>query len=550
MNSTPFIQVIIPLKLEWEPYYELSGASVGDRVDLVFARRHYVGVVSAVNVVPEAGLKVLSAVESDLPPIGAEEIDFWRRLAAYYLCTVGEVYKVAYPMRQIESEKVTSRRTRKEDAPEQEEAELSLTPDQETAVGAILGAFKEGKTVLLEAGSERTEVYLELSRRTLAQGKNVLCLVPEVTLSRQLEARFRAAVPGLLRFDGSRTIAARRDVADAVRSGSPYAVLGTRSALFLPHRNLGLVIVHEEQDSSYKQDSPAPRLHAREASILLSMVQGCPVLLSSGTPSLESLYNVERGIFKSVSLKWNFEEEPLIVNISAEARKNGMKGSFSLKLLQAVQETLSRGERVLLVSRFKAAQEEDLAELRSFFPDAPERLLVPSTPASSKTLRDKSFGLVAVHQADTLLGKEDFRSDERTLQILQQLQTLAPRLVVQTRVPAHPVFEALRQRRNGLFFLEERKAALYPPITRMVDVCLTDTSPKRLSYMASLLSRAVGPCLGPLAPAGREDVRILRITLPRDKYLKGRKQQIFAAVSAFEKEHKYVGHIHLDVDPL
>lgn len=549
MPATPFIQVILPLKLEWEPYYELEGTAVGDRVDLVFARRHYVGVVSAVNVVPEAGLKVLSAVPSELPPVGVEEIDFWRRLAAYYLCTVGEVYKVAYPMRQVESEKVTTRRTK---APEtaSEQAALVLSSAQGSAVQAILQGFGAGKTVLLEGADEKTDIYVDLAERTLSEGKSVLCLVPEVTLSRQLEARFAACIPGVLRFDSSRTVAARRDVAKAVRSGAPYVVLGTRSALFLPHRNLGLVIVHEEQESAYKQDSPAPRLHAREASILLSLVHHSAVLLGSSTPSLESLYNVERGAFVYVDLKRDFYCETELVNLSAETRKKGLKGSFSLKLLQAVQACLERREKVLLISRYKAAQEESLAELKTFFPSAPDKLLVTATPASFKTLKDSSFGLVAVHQADSLLGKEDFRSDERALQVFRQLQLRTSLLVIQTREPSHPVFKALQEGQDARVFLPERQAVGYPPVTRLVDIGLLDENPKRLAFLSSKLARSIGPCLGPYAPQGREDARILRVTIPRDKYLKGRKQQIAAAVAAFEKEHKYIGHIHLDVDPL
>lgn len=548
MNTTPFIQVILPLKLGWEPYYELEGAHVGDRVDLVFAHRHYVGVVSAVNVTPEAWLKVLGAVPSALPPVSEEEIAFWRSLADYYLCSVGEVYKVAYPMQQVESEKITRRRAKEEELVAEAEP-FSLSKVQEEAVSRILASFKAGKTVLLDAFRERTEIYLELTKRTLQEGKSVLCLVPEITLSHQLQARFQACFPDLLCFHSGRTIPARRDVADSVRGGKPYVVLGTRSALFLPHRNLGLIIVHDEHDASYKQDSPAPRLHAREASILLSLVHRCPVLLSSGTPSLETLYNVENRLFDKVHLKHDFGEDTLLVNVSAEARKKGMQGSFSLKALEAVQGTLEGGEKVLLVCRAKAALEESLAELKSCFPDIPDKRIQAATPASFKGLKDASFGLVLVHQADSLLAKEDFRSDERALQVFLQLRSLAPRMVVQTREPAHPVFRALQENGNALVFLKERQAVGYPPVTRIIDVCVADESPKRLEYMSSLLKRVLRNCQGPLTPAGKEHLRVFRITLARDKSLQERKRIIYMVVGDFEKEHKYIGHIHLDVDP-
>ena len=541
--------MILPLKLGWEPYYELEGAHVGDRVDLVFAFRHYVGVVSAVNVTPDAWLKVMGAVPTDLPPISEEEIAFWRSLADYYLCSVGEVYKVAYPMRQIESERITRRRAKKEEPVAEAEA-FTLSKEQEEAVRGILTSFKAGKTVLLDAFSQRTEIYLELTERTLQEGKSVLCLVPEIALSHQLEARFQACFPDLLRFHSGRTIPARREVADTIRGGKPYVVLGTRSALFLPHRNLGLIIVHDEHDPSYKQDSPAPRLHAREASILLSLVQHSKVLLSSVSPSLESLYNADKGIFNCIHLKKNFGEDPLLVNVSAEARKKGMKGSFSLKALEAVQGTLESGEKVLLVCRAKAALEESLIELKTTFPDAPDKRIQVVTPASFKGLKEASFGLVLVHQADSLLGKEDFRSDERALQVLLQLHALAPRMVIQTREPAHPVFRALQEHSSALVFLEERMAVGYPPVTRIIDVCVADESPKRLEYMASKLKGVLLNCQGPITPAGKENLRVFRITLARDKSLQERKRYIYMAVGDFEKAQKYLGHIHLDVDPL
>ena len=99
MTRTSFIQVILPLRLEWEPYYVLEGAAVGERVKVRFANREYVGVVSEVNVVPETVPEhIQPAFKTDLPPVHPREIVFWRAIAGYYLCSVGEVYKAAYPV--------------------------------------------------------------------------------------------------------------------------------------------------------------------------------------------------------------------------------------------------------------------------------------------------------------------------------------------------------------------------------------------------------------------------------------------------------------------
>lgn len=550
MNEGNYIQVLLPLRLDWDPFYILEGARVGQRVKVEFAHREYVGVVSAVDVVPEVKGRILSAQPTALPPIQPCELSFWNALSEYYLCSRGEVYKAAYPsvVRASKPRKIPKLSGK-------EPAGGNLTTPQQKAMEGILAAFEKGKTVLLkgDAASGRTQLYLELARQTLAKGKSVLYLIPEIALSEQLQERIKALFPDLLVYHSAQSASQKRAMGVLVREQPHTMVLGTRSALFLPHHNLGLIVVDEEHDASYKQDSPAPRYQARESAILLAGIQGANVILGSLTPSLESLYNAETGLFTMVNLNRCDNPEIQVINISAETRKNGMPGSFSLKMLDSLKETLDAGEKALLVCRSKATLVACEEEIQGIFPDAPLEL---TTPSGAKLCG--RYHLIAVIQADGLLGKDDFRADERALQLLQQLQERTTGLLlIQTREPGHPVFKALKAGGDGLVFLQERKTAGYPPLSRMIDIVLTDKNLKRLEYLSRILAGELGflpSVMGPFAPmqesaAEDQEVRRIRLMLPRDKSLKSRKTAIAAAVARFEKERKYSGHIVIDVDP-
>lgn len=517
MSATRYIQVLLPLKLDWDPVYALPkglSASIGDKIEVEFAHKTYTGIVTVVDVTPEPGLDVKmietpeqvggddtslpATASSSLPaPTGNLCLTFWRQLASYYLCTPGEVYKAA-----AQQSKAKPKKPRKK-----ESSSSSGLSRESHPLDLIHSAFAKGKTVLLQ-GQDCESIYQQLEQETLAKGKSVIHLVPS-----------------------------------------------KKRLLLEPVQNLGLVIVEDEHDASYKQDSPAPRFNAREAAIMLAKLHGANVILGSSTPSLESLYNAETGLFAKVELKQNLQQEISIINTAAETHKNGMSGSFSFKLIEEMKRTLDAGKKVLLVCRVKQVVAECEEEVRSIFPEAGKDIVL-TTPLTIKTIEPSDFGLIVIHQADGLLGKEDFRCDERALQFLQQLSWKAP-LVIQTREPKHPVFKALRDGSNGLAFLEERRACNLPPFTRLVNIVLRDHSQKRIDYMSRLLVTPdlIGglQTLGPYTPSYQQDgefIRIIRITLPKDKLLKPRKTAIFQAIKTFEKDHKYTGHIVIDVDPV
>jgi primosomal protein N' (replication factor Y) len=578
MTRTSFIQVILPLRLEWEPYYKVPQqveVQVGDRVRVIFANAFYVGTVSEINVTPNLDpgrILPIEAVEEDLPVVSPEEIRFWREIAAYYLCTVGEVYKAAYPRMAHHKSRLVLPATQE--------------PNEAPAVDeSIIKSFGEGKPVLV-CGTSRTDLYLNQAFQTWKEGKSTLILVPEVALSSQLEEQIRKVFPTLLVYNSHLTPGKRKAVAEKLRSGDQYVLLGTRSALLLPNRNLGLVVVDEEHDPSFKQDSPAPRYHARESGIMLALSHGAKVILGSATPSLESVYNAQCGRFVRVDLKENSSKgkitEVEIISIGAEIRKNGMNGSFSLKLLAHMQNALEAGEQILVLgprrSYFDGRKLE--AEVLEIFPDvrlgslnegtAEEQLetlrafaagefdILVGNNLSTKGIESRKLGLVAIVAADGILSRQDFRADERAVQVLKQQKGHCARFVIQTREPHHPVFQAILEGKDPTDrIMEERRQFGYPPFSRLVKVQVRDKYEKRLGFFTHDLVKELGsisPVTGPYAPSWwpipDEKVQEMLLLLPRDKELSLRKQAISRCISAFEQAKKYPGHIVIDVDPV
>lgn len=809
--------MIVPLKLEWEPVYALGGAvkefctthgkesrdvvAVGDRVRLRFAGKEYVAVVSRVNVNPTTAPDKVKTVEEvlDWPAVGMEEIELWRQIASYYMCSIGEVYKMAYPSmkmiasgmsrnakaelraqrdyekhllrigrikERIERREEQLRRAKKESVIERLKAEIAelngqlsslsdaeiagngeklasgsenaeaqsygaterfedsdtlvLSPSQLEAYGKIEEAFQAGKPALLQGitGSGKTEIYTKLAQEAIYSGKNVLYLVPEIALSRQLEERLEKYFPGkLLVYHSGLTPSERQCVMKSVEHKADEAqsrknghiLLGTRSALFLPHHDLGLVIVDEEHDSSYKQDSPAPRYNGRDVALMLAAEHHCNILLGSATPSFESLYNCACGRFRQITLNERFHGEGntdvVLIDTNAERKKRGMVGSISRKLIEVLKNTLETGGQAMVLrarksyattvqcsecgaiircphcnvslnlqkSRgrlvcnhcgyttawsehiphprpnmpdtsglgharvlngngagqtaqqlcngpliaFGAGTEKIEEELKTIFPERTVARLDSDTSAKAgwqkKVLKDfadrkidillgtqmltKGFdfdnlSLVAVLQADSLLGQQDFRADEKAVQLLEQFRGRCSRrgqegtFVIQTAQPEHPVYQMLLNENTRVPFqyesvskeqlqtpitaadyktglLEERQAFHYPPYTRIINIILRDEKLERLDRLAGTLSlvlRGAGTFPGqgvevtpPFAPAvdklRDEYIRIIRISLPKDRCLSSNKSALGRLIRSFAAERKYDSHITIDVDP-
>ena len=751
MVTKTYISVILPLKLEWEPCYALpEGTEVpqsGDRVKVVFAGKGYTGVVSGVGIEPQTELskiKEIVTVETELERIRKEEITLWRRVAEYYMCSVGEVYKAAYPQRKIDLEEARAAALHKaeerhermlnalrekiaklivkledkqkalesakagtkkreqlegmitrltnevriaesalahaEDAPTcamntqsaQTEPDIKLTTAQEEAYFQTTESLKENKPVMLHGvtGSGKTEIYIRLAADALRNGKNVLYLVPEIALSKQLTDRVGEHFgERLLTYHSGESEARRRSIAEKIRTEDKagYIVLGTRSSIFLPHNNLGLIIVDEEHDSSYKQDSPAPRYNGRDTALMLSVIHNCGIVLGSATPSLEEMYNCECGRHTLVTLSERYhgdsETEIELIDTRAERKKRGMEGNFSRKLIEHIRKTLAEGGQVMILRSRRAwastMQCEECGEIQkcphcnvsmslhktgetgflschycghreahwttcrkcngpikplgsgtqkieeeaaTLFPDARIARLDSDTAQNrnyeTKVIKEFAKGeidiligtqiltkgfdfsnlrLTAVIAADTMLGIQDFRADEKAMQLLEQFKGRCGRrgskglFIIQTSQPEHPIYQRIAEGATKLFsdnLLAERKLFGFPPYSRIIEITIRDKNQKRAELMISRLAAtlrqifkgpanqgllASSPVTGPYSPVvdkvQEEHIRCIRVSMRKDRTLAANKAVLNETILKFEKDQKYNGYITLNVDP-
>lgn len=747
MEKTQYITVILPLKLEWEPYYRATiQTKVGDRVKVKFTNREYIGVVSQTEVTPQINSEKINdilSVEEDMEKIRLEEIELWKNVAKYYLCSIGEVYKVAYPSGKINMEqsraearrKVCDRRAKvlaqienrlsnlelrlnkkieheskakegskiksslgddiikikeeiragkqaretAENALRSAEAGMLLNPGnkiedkvilsepQQKAYNSIVEDFRIGKPVLLHGvtGSGKTEIYIKLAHKCISEKKNVLYMVPEIALSRQLEERlYEHFGENLIVFHSGESTAARRNAAEMIRhidsETANYIVLCTRSGIFLPHHNLGLIIVDEEHDTSFKQDSPAPRYNGRDTALMLWQIQGkCKIILGSATPSLESLYNVSVGKYSKVTLNEkyhsNCEADIEIIDTKAEWKKNGMVGNFSRKLIDNMNATLEKGEQILILRSRRAWSSAlqceacgeiqkcphcnvslsyhkpnneirchycgykaqftgkcskcsgDLKHLGSgtqkieeettkLFPYARIARLDSDTKQQksyeAKTIKKfadreidimigtqiitkgfdfNNLSLVVIIAADTLLSIQDFRADEKAMQVIEQFKGRCGRrskpgkLIIQTSQPEHPVYKQISEKIDTSVkcLMMERKEFDFPPYSRIIELTIKDISEDRVERMAIRLTDQINMIsgvrtsniiiTGPYSPSvdklQDQHIRKIRISLKKNKTLTENKMAIKEVICNFEKVNRYNEHISIDVDP-
>ena len=237
------------------------------------------------------------------------------------------------------------------------EAVVELSPKQQEVLETIKRGIEEGRPALLHGvtASGKTEVFVKLAEEVIEQGKQVLYLVPEIALTVQLIERLKRYLGGKVVVYHSRF--SRNEQVELwlkTHAGGEQVsvIVGARSSLFLPFKNLGLIVVDEEHESSFKQFDPAPRYHGRDAAVYLAHIHRCGIVLGSATPSLESYFNAQNNKYLYTALLERYRPvampEIQMISLKEAQRKKQMKGHFSPVLYEAIQDRLARKEQIIL----------------------------------------------------------------------------------------------------------------------------------------------------------------------------------------------------------
>ena len=362
-----YIDVILPLAIRDCYTYSipdgLSMPAPGARVLVPLMRKQVRGIVLREHTEPvdadfAAKIKPILSVSETAPVVSPEQLALWQWMSSYYMCTLGEVMAAALPSGLDNRLLNPPKRRRAHLAPYDGPIEPMhpLSPAQTKSVDEIARLWSSGKQIVLLHGvtsSGKTDMYIHLIQSQLEKGKNVLYLVPEIALTTQLTSRLQHIFGDRLTVYHSRfTDAEREELYLASSRQEPHVVIGARSAIFLPIPNIGLVIVDEEHDPSYKQAEPAPRYHARAAAILLGQIHKAKVLLGTATPSMESYYLAQKGVYGLVSLteRYGGVELPEIrlVDLKRQYERKEMYGHFSDPLVARIRETLAEHKQVIL----------------------------------------------------------------------------------------------------------------------------------------------------------------------------------------------------------
>lgn len=490
---------------------------------------------------------------------------------------------------------------------------LALSKAQEVSLNEVRESFNRNDITLLHGvtSSGKTELYIHLIEKIIEEGKQVLYLLPEIALTTQLIVRLQKYFGDKVgvyhsKYTSNERVEVWNHVLNFTNSESnnrSQVVLGARSALFLPFSKLGLVIIDEEHDQSFKQQDPAPRYHGRDTALMLAKLHECKTLLGSATPSLESYYNAENKRYGLVELneRHGGVQMPAIVvaDVKEASRKKLMKSHFTPELIQAIQTALGEKEQVILFQNRRGfsnyiecrncntiphcrncsvtltyhksgnilkchycgyienvptvcshcgdfhlevkgfGTEKIEEEMSVFFPEAKiARMDLDSTRSKSsfqriigdfedrridilvgtqmvtKGLDFDNVSTIGIINADQLLNFPDFRSFERSYQLMAQVSGRSGRkqkrgkVVIQTQQPNHWVIQDVIENNYKKFYkrdLLERERFGYPPLSRLIEITFKHKESEMVHEAAIIftekLRNKIGNCiLGPNIP--------------------------------------------------
>lgn len=538
---------------------------------------------------------------------------------------------------------------------------FNLSAVQNHALTQIKASFEDKDVALLHGvtSSGKTEVFIKLIREAIEEGNQVLYLLPEIALTTQIINRLRKHFGDLVgvyhsKFNNNE----RAEIWNEVQNRNRFPiVLGTRSSIFLPFSNLGLIIVDEEHENTFKQQQPSPRYNARDTVIKYAQIVNAKVLLASATPSIESYNNALMGKYALVELNERYGgikmPEIEIEDIKYITHRKQMKGAFSPKLLQSIGDALSRNEQVILfqnrrgfapVSECKSCgwtakcvscdvsltyhkhqdtlkchycgyteqpvkkckpcgslevtikgygTEKIEEELQPFFADAVIKRLdldttrkkhaydsiihdfeerkidiLIGTQMITKGLDFNNVSLVGILNADSLLNYPDFRSHERSYQLMAQVSGRSGRkgkqgkVLVQTYSAEHDIIKSVKNNDYKSMYdgeIAEREAFNYPPFCKLISITVSHKDYQLTNHAARELAihlrEVFGKCvLGPEYPVvSRVKNRYLKniiLKIGSNLSLKKSKKHLVDLIESINKHPNYRAvRFTIDVDP-
>ncbi|MBI4945594.1 MAG: primosomal protein N' [Bacteroidetes bacterium] len=561
----------------------------------------------------------------------------------------------------------------------------TLSHEQQSVLEKIKEEWKKKEVVLFHGvtSSGKTEIYVRLIEETLKQGKQVLYLLPEIALTTQVVSRIKKYFGDKLgvyhsKFNENERVEVWNHVLKSPspafpkgrsqdmqtpllvggREGLFQVILGARSSLFLPYSNLGLVIVDEEHDSSYKQFDPAPRYHARDSAILLASIHKAKVLLGSATPSLESYFNAQNDKYGFAELTTRFGgvqlPEILIADIQDDTKRKKMKSHFSPLLMENIELALKNKEQVILFQNRRgfapylecktcgwtpickncdvslvyhksgtllrchycgytvpvpvscyACGNTDLQmksfgtekieeELQLFFPEtkiarmdldstrsrfAHEHLIndfeernidiLVGTQMVIKGLDFENVSTVGILNADQMMNFPDFRSHERSFQLMAQVagrsgrNTKRGKVILQTYSPKHKIIQHVIENNFIAMYNEEmehRRIFEYPPFHRLIELTVMDKDIHKVNAASEELGKKLKSAFGkrvlgpefPLIPRIKNLYhKKIVIKIAREESANKAKEKIRSVITELQNypPYKYL-RVQADVDPV
>ncbi len=358
-----FAKVLVNLPVEGPFDYKIPKAMIdklqrGCRVWVSFGTRRLVGyVVDFAHKSKIPSPKEIEQLIDDKPILDDEMLLLAKQISRYYLCSWGEAIEAAIPSSLKKGRTRVIARKKETEEKVKPTANLPPTEDQRKALNSILKAIRQNQPSVFIlhgiTGSGKTEVYLQSIGEILAAGKSCIVLVPEISLTPQAIERFRARYQEREAVFHSRlTQGQKYEQWKKIKDGTCHIVVGTRSAIFAPVKNLGLIVIDEEHDTSYKQQD-TPRYHAVQVAIMRAAIANAAVILGSATPSLETYYKAKNNEYKLLQLKQRIEKRPLpLVNIidmrDEIVQRKKRRIVFSRLLRDFIQQALNKNEQIIL----------------------------------------------------------------------------------------------------------------------------------------------------------------------------------------------------------